>query len=56
MLPKILYAAQIFFWVMPNEPQISFGEALEGFQGQMSVKVMLLKISYTAQIYFVGYA
>ena len=24
---------------MPDEPQISFGQALEGFQGQISVKV-----------------
>ena len=23
---------------MPDEPQISFGQALEGFQGQISVK------------------
>ena len=39
MLPKIWYAAQIFLWAMPNKPQISFGQALEGFQGQISVKV-----------------
>ena len=38
MLPKISYAAQIFFWAMPDESQISFGQALEGFQGQISLK------------------
>ena len=39
MLLKILYAAQISFRAMPDEPQISFGQALEVFQGQISVKV-----------------
>ena len=38
MLPKISYAAQIFFVYMADEPQISFGQALEGFQGQISLK------------------
>ena len=39
MLLKISYAAQTFFWAMPDEPQISLGQALEVFQGQISVKV-----------------
>ena len=29
---------KFFLWTMPDEPQISFGQALEGFQGQISVK------------------
>ena len=39
---------------MPDEPKISFGQALEVFQGQIIVKVksiMLLKISYVSQIF-----
>ena len=39
MLLKISYASQIFLWAMPNEPQISFSQSLEVFQGQISVKV-----------------
>ena len=39
MLLKISYVAKIFFWAMPNEPQISFSQSLEVFQGQISVKV-----------------
>ena len=39
MLLKIWYVAQIFLWAMPDKPQISFGQALEGFQGQTNVKV-----------------
>ena len=39
MFLKIRYVAQIFLWAMPDEPHISFGLALEGFQGQISVKV-----------------
>ena len=38
MLLKISYASQIVLWPMPDEPQISFGQALEVFQGQISVK------------------
>ena len=38
MLPKIWYAAQFFLWAMLTEPQIGFGQALEVFQGQISVK------------------
>ena len=39
MLLKIWYVAQIFLWTMPDKPQISFGQALEGFQGQIILKV-----------------
>ena len=35
-----------FFWAMFNEPQISFGHALEVFQGQINVKV---NVSHVAQ-------
>ena len=39
MLPKIWYATKLFFFVgMLDEPQISFSQALEVFQGQISVK------------------
>ena len=30
---------KFFLWVMPDEPQISFCQDLEGFQCQISVKV-----------------
>ena len=30
---------KFFLLAMPDEPQISFGQALEAFQGQISVKV-----------------
>ena len=39
---------------MPDEPQISFGQALEGFQGQISVKVnwcLVAQNFVTAQIF-----
>ena len=39
LLQKIWYVALILLLAMPNKPQISFGQALEGFQGQISVKV-----------------
>ena len=39
MLLKISKASQFFLWAMPDEPHISFGQALEVFQGQISVKV-----------------
>ena len=39
MLLKISYMSQISFVGMPDKPQISFGKALKGFQGQISVKV-----------------
>ena len=39
LLLKISYVSQIFLWAMPNEPQITFRQALEVFQGQISVKV-----------------
>ena len=39
MLLKILYLAQIFLWAMPDEPQISLGQALVVFQSQISVIV-----------------
>ena len=40
MLLKILYESIDFFWgAMPDEPQISLGQALEVFQGQISLKV-----------------
>ena len=38
MLLKILYLAQIFLWAMPDG-LTSVCQALEGFQGQISVKV-----------------
>ena len=46
MLPKISYANQFFLWAMLNEPQISFDQALEVFQGQIKLKV---NRSYGAQ-------
>ena len=39
MLLKIWYAAKFIFEAMLNEPQISFGQALEVLLGQISVKV-----------------
>ena len=59
MLPNLWYVALIFFWAMPDEPQISFGQALEGFQGQISVKVNGCNVAQkTVSIsnFFVGYA
>ena len=39
MLLKILILSQFFLWAMPDEPQVSIGQAFEVFQGQISVKV-----------------
>ena len=50
MLLKIWYVAQIFLWAMPDKPQISFGQALEGFQGQISVKINGCHVGFQGQI------
>ena len=39
MLLKILILSQFFLWAMPDEPQVSIGQAFEVFQGLISVKV-----------------
>ena len=60
MLLKILYTDQIFFCAMPDEPQISLGQALEVFQGQISVKFNECHVAEnmvrSSNIFFVGSA
>ena len=44
---------------MPDEPQISFGQALEFFQGQLSFKVNRCHVAQNIEpvsIFFVGTA
>ena len=44
---------------MPDDPQISFSQALEGFQGQISVKVNGCHVAQnivSGLNFFVGYA
>ena len=59
MLLKIWYVAQIFFWAMPDTPQISSGQALEEFPGQISVKVNGCHVAQNmvrGSTLFLGYA
>ena len=50
---------KFFLWAIPDEPQISFGQALEVFQGQISVKVngcLVAQNMVPGSNFIVGYA